>query len=56
MQTFIYTSTATFNIKKHFATITEAIAWGTEHFTDHKVPYRLFTQPAAGQWHEVTNR
>lgn len=55
MQSFIYTSTATFNIKKHFASVAEAIAWGNEYFAFFKVPYRLFTQPTE-QWLEVTSR
>ena len=56
MQTFTYTSTATFNIKKLFASAAEAIAWGNEYFAFFKVPYRLFIKSADGLWYEVTSR
>ena len=56
MTPFIYTSAATFSIKKYFASAAEAIAWGNEHFSFFQVPYRLYTQSADWQWREITDR
>ena len=56
MKPFIYTSEATFNIKKLFASTAEAVAWGNEYFASFNATFRLFTQSADWLWHEVTSR
>lgn len=56
MKPFIYTSTATFSIKKIFASNDEAVAWGKEYFAYFNVPFRLFTQSSDWKWLEITSR